>query len=290
MPPHSTYLFKHALLQDVAYSTLLREHRRVLHARIADVLERSFIEIAEGHPELLARHYAEAGLIEKAVSSWSKAGQRSLARSALVEAVEQLTRALTHIEGLPSTPALRREQIKLQVALITPLMHVNGYAAPATKVAVEKARRLIDQTETLGEPTEDSLLLFTVLYGFWVANYVAFDGDVIRELGSQYLALASKQRATIPIMTGQRLMGVSLLHTGDFSEARRHLDQAITLYDPSKHRSLATRFGTRNDGSWPARGDCGRDTASASPRARSLRQRRLYDEFAGDGNGGAPAS
>ena len=198
MPPHATYLFKHALVQDAAYGTLLREPRRALHARIAETLESQFTEIAENQPELLARHCTEAGLIEKAAGLWGKAGQRSLERSALVEAAEQLTRALDQIATLPATPALRREQIKLQVALLNPLMHIKGYAAPETKAAVERARLLIEQAEALGEPPEDPLLLFSVLYGFWVANYVAFNGDVMRELAAQFLALAEKQGATSP--------------------------------------------------------------------------------------------
>ena len=103
-------------------------------------------------------------------------------RSALVEATEQLTRALDQIATLPATPALRREQIKLQVALITPLIHVKGYAAPETKAAAERARLLIEEAEALGEPPEDPLLLFSVLYGFWVANQMAFNGDALREL------------------------------------------------------------------------------------------------------------
>ena len=128
VPPDAMYLFKHALVQDAAYGTLLREPRRALHARIAETLESHFAEIAENQPELLARHCTEAGLIEKAAGLWGKAGQRSLARSALVEAAAQFTRALDQIATLPATPALRREQIKLQVALITPLMYIKGYA------------------------------------------------------------------------------------------------------------------------------------------------------------------
>ena len=236
-------MFKHALVQDAAYGTLLREPRRALHARIAETLESQFAEIAENQPELLARHCTEAGLIEKAAGFWGKAGQRSLERSALVEAVEQLTRALDQIAALPATPALRREQIKLQVALITPLIHVKGYAAPETKAAAERARLLIEQAEALGEPPEDPLLLFSVLYGFWVANYVAFNGDVMRELAAQFLALAEKQGATVPLMIGHRLMGISLLATGDIAQGRAHFDQAIALYDPAEHRPLATRFG-----------------------------------------------
>ncbi len=108
-------------MQDAAYGTLLREPRCTLHARIAEALETRFAEIAETQPELLARHYTEAGLIEKAAGLWGKAGQRSLERSALVEAIEQLTLALDQIATLPLTPARRREQLRLQVAVITPL-------------------------------------------------------------------------------------------------------------------------------------------------------------------------
>jgi class 3 adenylate cyclase/predicted ATPase len=241
-PPHAIYLFKHALVQDAAYGTLLRQPRRALHARIAEILESQFADIAERQPELLARHCTEAGLIEKAVGLWGKAGQRSLERSALLEATEQLTRALAQIATLPSSPELRREQIKLQVALITPLMHVKGYAAPETKAAAERARVLIEQSEALGEPPEDPLLLLSVLYSFWCASFVAFNGDALRELAGQFLALAEKQKAKEPLMIGHRIMG-SLLHTGDFVEGRAHLDRAIALYDPAEHRPLATRFG-----------------------------------------------
>jgi class 3 adenylate cyclase/DNA-binding SARP family transcriptional activator/predicted ATPase len=243
MPPHATYLFKHALVQDAAYGTLLREPRRALHARIAEALESQFAEIAQSQPELLARHCTEAGLIEKASGLWGKAGQRSLERSALVEAAEQFMRALSQIEALPATPVLRREQIKLQVALLTPLIHIKGFAAPETKAAAERALLLIERAETLGEPPEDPLLLFSVLYGFWAANVLAFNGDAMRGLAAQFLALAEKQGAAIPRMVGHRLMGVSLMCTGDIAESRAHYDRAIALYDPVEHRPLATRFG-----------------------------------------------
>jgi class 3 adenylate cyclase/predicted ATPase len=242
VPPHATYLFKHALVQDAAYGTLLREPRRTLHARIAETVESEFAESAESRPELLARHWTEAGVIEKAADLWGKAGQRSLAQSALVEAVEQLTRALDQITTLSATPTLRREQIKLQVAIITPLMHVKGYGAPETKAAAERARLLIEQAEALGEPPEDPLLLFSVLFSFWTASFVAFNGDAVRELANQFLTLAEKRRATAPLMIGHRMMG-SVLHRGDFAEGRAHLDRAIALYDPSEHRTLAARFG-----------------------------------------------
>jgi len=243
VPPQASYLFKHALVQDAAYGTLLREPKRALHAGIAEAIEGQFAETAKSQPEILAHHCSEAGLIEKAAGLWGRAGQRSLDRSALTEAVAQFTRAIEHIATLPPTPALRREQIKFQVALITPLIHVKGYGAAETKAAAEHARSLIEQAQALGEPPEDPLLLFSVLYAFWVANDIAFNGDVVCDLAARFLALAQKQGATAPLMIGHRLMGLSLLFTGEIAGGMGHLDQAIALYDPAEHRPLATRFG-----------------------------------------------
>jgi predicted ATPase len=147
---------------------------------------------------------------------------------------------------LPTTPVLRREQIKLQVALITPLIHIKGYAAPETKAAVEQADLLIEQAEALGEPLEDPLLLVSVLYGFWVSNYLAFNGDLLCELAAQFLARAEKQGAVVPLMIAHRAMGISLSATGDIAQGRAQFDRAIALYDPTEHRALATRFGHDN--------------------------------------------
>jgi predicted ATPase len=241
--PNATYLFKHALVQDAAYGTLLREPRRTLHARIANTLESQFAEIAEKQPELLARHYTEAGLIEKSARLWAKAGQRSQERSALVEAVEQFTRALAQMATLPSTPALRREQIKLQLALITPLVHVKGYSAPETKAAVEQARVSLEQADALGETPDDPLQLFAVLYGAFVANIMAFNADVSRDIAAQVLELAEKQSASFPRVLGHNHLGGCLMQEGDFAAAKIHFDQATALYDPAAHRPLAARFG-----------------------------------------------
>ena len=242
-PPHATYLFKHALVQEAAYGTLLRQPRRALHARIAETIESQFADMASSQPDLLARHYTEAALIDKAAGLWGKAGLRSLERSALVEAAEQLTRSLAQLATLPSTPALRREEIRLQAALVAPLMHTKGYAAPEAKDAVERARLLIEQAEALGEPPEDPLLLFSVLYGLLATNFVAFNGDAVCKLATEILALAEKQGTTAPLMIGHRIMGSALLMTGDIAEGRAHYDQALAFYSPAKHRPLATRFG-----------------------------------------------
>jgi tetratricopeptide (TPR) repeat protein len=249
LPPDSDYRFKHALIQDAAYENLLKSRRQVLHRRAGEVLRDQFADSATAGPELLAHHFTQAGLTEAAIKWWGKAGQRSLERSALVEAVAQLTRALDQIATLRATPALRREQIKLQVALINPLMHIKGHAAPETKAAVERAGLLIEQAEALGEAPEDPLLLFSVLYSFWLANYIAFHGDVMCELARQFLAFAEKQGATAPLLIAHRIMGISLLCMGDIRGGRAHLDQAIALYDPAEHRPLATRFAVDAAGS-----------------------------------------
>jgi class 3 adenylate cyclase/predicted ATPase len=285
VPPHATYLFKHALVRDAAYGTLLREPRRVLHARIAAALESRFADIAESQPELLARHCTEAGLAEKAADLWDKAGQRSLARSALVEATAQLTRALAQIAGLPPTAARRRQQIVAQVGLANALMHTKGYAAPETKASLDAASSLIERAQSLGEQPEDPLLLFSVLYGFWVANYVAFSGDVVRGLASQFLALAKKQSTPAPLMIAHRLMATSLLFTGDVAPGRAHYDQAIALYHASEHRPLATRFGQdvrvatlslRSLASWVL----GFPDAALKDAAQALNDARLIDSAA----------
>jgi len=155
VPPESDYRFKHSLIQDAVYEHLLKSRRQVLHRRVAEVLRDNLGATASVEPELLAHHFSQAGLAEAAVEWWAKAGQRSLERSALVEATAQLTRALDQIATLPATPALRRERIKLHVALITPLLNVKGAAAPETKAAAERARLLIEEAEALGEPPED---------------------------------------------------------------------------------------------------------------------------------------
>ena len=240
LPPEADYRFKHALILDVAYENLLKSRRQILHRRVAGALRDNITASATPEPELLAHHFKQAGMPGAAIEWWGKAGQRSLERSALIEAIAQFTRALDHIATLPPTPALRREQINFQVALITPLVHVKGYAASETRAAVERAHALIEQAQALGEPPDDPLLLFSVLYGSWAAN---INGDVALDLATQFLTLAEKERMTTVQPHAHHCMGVSLLETGDIAGGRAHFDRAIALYEPAQHRVLATRFG-----------------------------------------------
>jgi hypothetical protein len=244
LPPESDYRFKHALIQDAAYENLLKSRRQVLHRHVAETLRDRFPARAAAEPELLAHHFAQAGFSEAAIEWWGKAGQRSLERSALAEAVEQFTRAVSQIATAPPTPMLRREEIRLQVALIHPLIHLKGHAAPETKVAAERARLLIEQAEALGESPGDPLLLLSALGGLAAASFVAFDGDAVRQLAARFMTLARKQGGTTPLMLGHFFVSSAFLYTGDILKGRTHLDRAIALYDPAEHRALATRFAT----------------------------------------------
>ena len=243
LPPDLVYRFKHALIQDAAYENLLKSRRQALHRRVAEFLRDNAAGGDAAEPEMLAHHFTQAGMTEASVEWWGKAGQRSLERSALVEAVVLFTRALDQVASLPPTPALRREQIKLQVGLANALYHSKGFAVAETTSAFNQARVMIEQAESLGEHIEDPLLLYSVLYGFFIPKFMNFDGDAASLLSRQFLALAEQQKAPAPIMIGHRLLGNTLLAMGDPAEALSHLDRAWALYDLIAHRPLATRFG-----------------------------------------------
>ena len=243
LAPQSEYRFKHALIQDAAYGNLLKTRRQLLHRRVGEVLSDQFTAITAAQPELVAHHFSQAAMTEAAIEWWGKAGQQSLERSAFVEATAQLTRALNEVPGLQSTPTLRREELKLQVALINAIMHVKGYAAPETRAAVDHARVLIERSEASGEPLEDPLLMYSALYAVMTVSIVAFDGDLARQQAAHFLTLAEKEGTTAPLLMAHRYMGLSLVYTGDSVAALRHLERAITLYNPAEHRALAMRFG-----------------------------------------------
>ena len=243
LPPDATYLFKHALIRDAAYSMLLREPRRALHARILEALETKFPDIAENQPELLAHHASAAGQIAKAAELWGKAGQRSLYRSTLIEAVAQLSHAIELSEHLPTTTELRQRQIELQVSLAMAVMQTKGYAAPDTIASFNKARELIEHAESLGEKPNDPLSLFMSLYGLWVSEHVNFNRDEALRLATRFLNLARAQEPGVALVIGHRLMGSTLMFAGEIVEARNHFDRAIEFYSAIEHRSTSLRFG-----------------------------------------------
>ena len=183
LPPQARYLFKHALIQDTAYQSLLKSTRQQYHQQIAQVLEERFPETTETQPELLAHHYTEAGLIAQAIPYWQQAGQRAIERSANVEAISHLTKGLELLKTLPDTPERVQQELTLQITLGVPLMATKGYAAPEVESAYTRARELCQQ---VGETPQ----LFPVLWGLWLFYFVRGELQTARELGEQLLSLA----------------------------------------------------------------------------------------------------
>src|SRR5262249_34897878 len=147
LPPQATYLFKHALIQDTAYQSLLKSKRQQYHKQIARVLEDRFPETVETQPELLAQHYTEASLIAQATPYWQKPGERASLRSAYVEAVAHLTKGLDLLQSLPDTPERGQQELTLLLALNGALTPVKGYTAPEVEKTVLRARELSRQLE-----------------------------------------------------------------------------------------------------------------------------------------------
>jgi class 3 adenylate cyclase/tetratricopeptide (TPR) repeat protein len=232
-PPDAEYTFKHALVQDAAYSTLLRERRQQLHARIAETLERQFPEIVATEPALLAQHSAEAGLMEKAVNYWLAAGQLSLTRSALVEAVAQLRKGLALIADLPEAALRVQLELDLQVALGKAMIATRGYGAPETGEAFDRARSLCDQLE---QPSQ----LVSVLHGQWVyAMSGGADLARARSLAEELLALGMERNDPVWTVMGCRISGVTCFWHDEFVSARAYLERGLLLYDPTHRSSYA---------------------------------------------------
>ena len=230
VPPSATYLFKHALVRDAAYGTLLREPRRALHARIAETLESQFAEIADNQPELLARHCTEAELIEKAAGLWGKAGQRSLARAALLEGKEQLKRALDQIATLPATPALRREEIKLQVAFGNALSIMGDFVGG--KEHYDRALAIYDPAEHRPLTTRSGrdvgvTLLSVRSHNLWLLGYPTAS----RNDGGRAVNEAREIGHAATLMYA--LWFASWLHMRDraYAEAQLLLDELAALVD-----------------------------------------------------------
>lgn len=234
-PPDATFLFKHALVQDAAYGTLLRGRRRELHARIARVLEERLATTAETQPEILAHHFGSAGLVAKAVFYWQKAGERSKARSAMAEAIGQLQKGLDLLSHLPDTAERQRSELELQLALGGALIAAKGHAAEETGKAYARAHRLC-------ELLNDTPNLLKALWGEFVHHHVRAEINRSHPAAEELLDLAGRQNETATLVEGHRAVGDSWLHRGELGSARAHLEQGLALYDPAQHRSLTALF------------------------------------------------
>jgi class 3 adenylate cyclase/predicted ATPase len=236
LPPQAQYVFKHALIQDAAYQSLLKSTRQHYHTQIAHVLEERFPETAETQPELLAHHYTEAGLIGQAIPYWQRAGQRAIERSANTEAIAHLTTGLQLLKTQPDTVERVQRELQLQIMLGTPLTATKGFAAPETGAAYARARELCQQ---LGETPQ----LFPTVMGLY--RFYSLRRDLQRgyELAAQGVRLAQRIQDPVLLIEAYRAQGGILYWLGEFARACKHIEQALALYDPQQHRSLGFVYG-----------------------------------------------
>jgi len=234
-PPNAVYNFKHALVQDAAHGSLLRSARRQLHARIAETLDTQSSEVMENQPELLAQHYTEAGLIEKSVDYWDKAGRRSAARSAMAEAA-QFQKGLDQLALLPDTPQGQRKELEFYSALCAVLHVVKGHAAPETGQAYARARELWEQ---LGSPSE----FLGVPYGQSRYHIHRGELDVAQRLDEDLLRLSRERNSSAGLVLGHLSSGMTLRIRGRLASSRSHLEELLALYDPISHSSLVDQAG-----------------------------------------------
>jgi predicted ATPase/class 3 adenylate cyclase len=241
LPPQATYRFKHALIQEEAYQSLLRSTRQQHHQRIAQVLEAEFPDTAQTQPELLAHHYTEAGLNVHAVPYWQRAGQRASERSAYVDAIAHLTQGLALLEPLQDTPERAQQELVVQMTLGPVLMAIKGGGAPEVERVYTRARELC---ERVGEPAE----LFRVLWGVWFVYNHRGEHQRARELGEELLNLAQRIQDPDLLLEAHHALWAILFFAGELTAARPHLEEGVRLYDPQRHRLHAARYTGHDPG------------------------------------------
>ncbi len=232
----TSYVFKHALVRDAAYGSLLRATRQDLHGRIAGALRTRFPDTARTQPELLAHHYTEAGQSAEAVSYWLQAGRRAAERSANQEAVRHLEKGLAVLRTLPPSTERDRQELALHGAISTPMMAVEGYSSDRVLQVCTRARELC-------ELTGDSEELFPALYAQWAYQMVGGHCRAGQSAAEEMLALAEHHREPVALLMAHRLVGWGAFLLGDFPRGLHHIDKAMQLYDPQLHGSLALRYG-----------------------------------------------
>jgi class 3 adenylate cyclase/predicted ATPase len=234
--PQATYTFKHALIQDAAYQSLLRSTRQHFHQRIAQVLAEQFPETAATQPELLAHHYTAASLCEPAIGYWQRAGRNACARSAHAEAIAHLTQGLALLATLPETVARAQQELDVQITLAQALSATKSHGAPEVEQTYARARALCAQ---VGETPQ----LFPALWGLWRFYHTRGALPTVRELGEQLVQLAEREADPTHRMEAHAALGQTLLSLGDYAAARTHLEQGIARTDPTTQRALVLRHG-----------------------------------------------
>ena len=237
VPPQATYVFKHTLIQETAYQSLLKSKRQQYHLQTVHVLEQRFPETVETRPEFIAHHYTEAGLPAQALSYWQRAGQLAVERSANVESVSHFTKGLEVLQTLPDTPERVQQELTIQLAIGAPLLMMKGHTAPEVEHAYTRAYELAQQ---LGDTPQR----FSVLHGLWRFHFNQARLHAALELAEQCFALAQYLHDVRLLQEAHLALGSTLLHLGEHVSALASLEQGIALYQPQQSRTLAFSRGT----------------------------------------------
>jgi class 3 adenylate cyclase/predicted ATPase len=235
-PPDARYVFKHALVQDTAYESLLKSRRQILHRRIAETLREKFPDVVEAEPELVAHHFTQAGLTEPAIEYWGKAGDLALRRSAFKEAIAHLGKAIEMTEALTGSEQQTSGRLRLQVSYGNAMIAAHGHGAPETAAAFRNASEW-------GAGGADLQARYSINYGLWAAAHVHGDLNAMREPAQAFLRDVRQQSHSPEAGVAHRIYGVTQWFAGDFIEGRSHLEKALAIFNPERDRDLAFRFG-----------------------------------------------
>ena len=233
---NATYIFKHALVQEAAYESLLKSRRLVLHGRIAAAIRDNFPDIADKEPEVVARHFTQAGIADAAIEWWQKAAEQALRRSAYVEAISHLTAALALAEATPAGAERQQMLLRLHIAHGQALIAQKGYAAPETTAAFVRAREL-------AAGIDDATERIYVYYGLWVGSYTRSELAPMLEMADALLHEAEGRPGTSVAVIAHRIFGTTCTFQGDFVTAVPHLEKAVATYSQERDGPLAYRFG-----------------------------------------------
>jgi class 3 adenylate cyclase/predicted ATPase len=238
-PPDSNYTFKHALVQDAAYSTLLRSRRQDLHAAIGRVLEDRFPETVGAQPEIVAQHYTKGGLVDPAIEYWRKAGEHALTRSAITEAIAHLTCGLQLVSSLPCGSERDHAELALQVALGSATRAGKGHSAPETLRVFARARELLG----VNSSARERVLVFN---GLWGVHLIRGEQTAARDIAAEWLMFASSHGSADALAIGNLMMGASQWAMGDFLEGRKHLEQVLVTQRNNCESLASTGFSLDN--------------------------------------------
>jgi predicted ATPase len=229
--PDATYQFKHALIRDAAYEALLKSRRKDLHLIVARTIDEKFPALKESHPEVLARHWTEAGETDSAVTEWSKAGQRAVERRAYREGEQHYSDALAILQTLPESPERDRRELLLLLGSGPVLIATKGWASLQVEQTYTRARKL---GERLGGPET----LFPILMGLWVNSLVRSQFRAAYEIGKQLLLLAEKANDPTLLLQAHQALGDTSYQMGELELARTHLEATLSLCGRERLRSL----------------------------------------------------